>query len=216
MFIKIHIKLLCVGLLLFSVASLSAQTKSSDVQTISGKKFYIHKIEKSQSLYAISKLYQVSLEDIYTHNPEVKIGAKAGQAIKIPFTPTSAVAQVSPNSATTITPIDTAKFITHKVLKGETTYSLLKKFNLSEKQLQSFNPQLIAGLKEGDVIIIGEKNKHKPVVHKESVAHKETAHAKENKQQLFVKEKTNPIVVDSSALKPILKEKKSTIFCDPK
>lgn len=212
MFIKNHIKLLCVGLLLFSVALISAQTKSSDVQTISGKKFYIHKIEKSQSLYAISKLYQVSLEDIYTHNPEVKSGAKAGQAIKIPFspTPTSAVVQVSPNSATSITPIDTTKFITHKVLKGETTYSLLKKFNLSEKQLQSFNPQLIAGLKEGDLIIIGEKNKHKPVVHKESVAHKETAHAKENKQQLFVKEKTNPSVVDSSALKPILKEKKSS------
>lgn len=212
MFIKFHIKVLYSAILLFSVGLLTAQTKSSDVQTISGKKFYIHKIEKSQSLYAISKLYQISLEEIYTHNPEVKSGAKAGQAIKIPFaaSPTPQPTQAASKSSSITTQIDTTKFITHKIVKGETTYSLLKKFNLTEKQLQGFNPQLVSGLKEGDVLIVGEKIKHKVVSHKESTVHKETAHAKENKQQLFVKEKTTPIAVDSLSHKPVLKEKKSS------
>ena len=49
----------------FICENIFSQTKSDKIQTIEGKKYYIHKVEKSQSLYAISKLYTVSLEEIY-------------------------------------------------------------------------------------------------------------------------------------------------------
>ena len=56
-----------------------SQNKSSNIQTLNGKKYYLHKLEKGQSLYSITKLYNVKLEDIYSENPELKDGTKAGQ-----------------------------------------------------------------------------------------------------------------------------------------
>jgi LysM repeat protein len=130
------------------------QNKSSNIQTIAGKKYYVHMIEKKQSLYSISKLYNISIEELYAVNPELKNGAKFGQEIKIPFAPATTA-----TATTTSVQIDTNKYLTHKVAKGETMYSLSKKFSLSEKQLLAYNPALSQGIKEGQVIIVGEKKK---------------------------------------------------------
>ncbi len=147
-----------------------SQTKSSTIQKVNGVEYYIHKIEKKQSLYSISKLYNVSVEEIYTVNPETKGGTKAGQEIKIPVKPLATVTNtvltntVSIKSPTTVPstnlPIDTVNFITYKVTKGETLYAISKKFNISEIELKIFNPSLISqGVKEGQLIIVGEKIK---------------------------------------------------------
>lgn len=133
-----------------------SQTKSRDIQTIEGKKYYIHTIEKGQSLYSISKLYNVSLDDLYNLNPELDMGAKAGQEIRIPFVSSTETVVTS-----TIQPIDTAKYITYKVQKGETIYSLCKRFDIKEKKLNEYNPDLTNGLKVGQIIIISEKPKRK-------------------------------------------------------
>jgi len=135
-----------------------SQTKSRDIQTIEGKKYYIHTIEKGQSLYSISKLYNVTLDDLYNLNPELDMGAKAGQEIRIPFASATETIVTS-----TIQPIDTTKYLTYKVQKGETVYSLCKRFDIKEKKLNEYNPDLVTGLKEGQLIIIGEKPKRKKV-----------------------------------------------------
>jgi len=141
-----------------------AQTKSSNIQTIDGKSFYIHKIEKGQSLYSVSKLYNVSLDDLYNNNPELKEGAKTNQEIKIPsgLTPTKTITTTTLNTNTPIsTQVDTSKYFTYKISKGETIYSITKKFNITEAQLNAFNPGLAQGLKDGQLIAISEKNKRK-------------------------------------------------------
>lgn len=146
-----------------------SQTKSANIQTINGKKFYLHKIEKGQSLYSISKLYQVKLDDIYAENPELKDGTKANQEIRIPFasgeikstsTPSVAVSHTSTTTAATSTnyaPIDTLKYNTYRVSKGETVYAITKKFNLSTEYFEKLNPGAKAGLKEGQLVAIGER-----------------------------------------------------------
>lgn len=188
----------------FAVNFSQAQIKSSNIQTIEGKKFYIHKIEKSQSLYAISKLYNTSIDNLYLVNPELKSGAKAGQEIKIPVTPLNATLSssntptsiVSPNAVT----VDTNKYLTHKILKGETVYSISKKYNLNEKQLNTYNPALVQGLKEGQLLIVGEKQKKKPA-----------KDLKEIKPAVAAKEpKTLPPAIDSSLFKPVSKPKKNS------
>jgi len=185
---------LFVLLFLVFVTNAVAQTKSTKIETIEGKKYYIHKIEKSQSLYAISKLYQVSIDDIYLLNPILKNGIKAYQEIKIPFVTAPAVTAVT-NTQT----IDTSKFITHKVNKGETVYSICNKYGITDKQLFQNNPSSVQTIKEGQVLLIGEKNK------------KKVAPApKENKPQFTFKEaKQSPVIKDSSAFKPVLKPKKT-------
>jgi LysM repeat protein/ABC-type branched-subunit amino acid transport system substrate-binding protein len=141
----------------------SAQTKSQNIQTIEGKSFYIHKIEKGQSLYSISKLYNVSLDDIYIYNPQLTNGIKASQEIKIPNNSNTTIKPITNTALTNTLTIDTLKYCTHKVIKGETIYSITKKFNVTETQLNTLNPQLSLGIKVGQLIAISEKNKPKNV-----------------------------------------------------
>lgn len=146
-------------LLVFCVVALPgrAQKKSDKILVQEGKQFYIHKIEKSQSLYSISKLYNVSIEDLYDLNPELKAGPKVNQEIRIPLLGSPNTQTVSTNTSN----IDTSKFITHKLLKGETIYSLCRRYNVTERQLVNLNPSIAQGLKEGQVIAIAEKPKKK-------------------------------------------------------
>jgi LysM repeat protein len=127
-----------------------AQTKSTDVKTINGKKYYIHKVEKGQSLYAIAKIYNMDVNSILAENDEAIDGLKPGQELKIPFESLLSKAPLV---------IDTNKYVYHKILKGETVYAITKKYNVEEKKLASYNPTLNSGLKEGDYLIIGEKKK---------------------------------------------------------
>lgn len=187
--------------LMLCTIMLQAQVKSTNIQTFEGKKFYIHKIEKSQSLYAISKAYNVAMDELYKYNPELKAGAKANQEIKIPYTASAAPAPTpTVASSATVVSIDTNRFITHRIIKGETMYSLGRKYNLSEKELTTFNPTITQGLREGQLIAVGEKNRKRVIV-KPAVESKSLAPPS--------KEKPINAHVDSSALKMASKPKKS-------
>ncbi|MES2567823.1 MAG: LysM peptidoglycan-binding domain-containing protein [Bacteroidota bacterium] len=133
----------------FSCATL-AQTKSSRTEVISGKKYYIHKVEKGQSLYAIAKIYSIDVNSILAENDDAIDGLKAGQELKIP------VESLLPKQALVI---DTNKYVYHRIAKGETVYGITKKYSIDEKKLASYNPTLPGGLKEGEYLIVGEKKK---------------------------------------------------------
>lgn len=60
-------------------------TISKDKVKIDGKAFYSHIVLEKQTLYSISKAYNVSIEDIYKYNPSVKEnGLKKNDIINIP------------------------------------------------------------------------------------------------------------------------------------
>lgn len=139
---------------LLSLASFS-QTKSTDIRTINGKKYYIHKVEKGQSLYAISKIYNMDVNSILAENDEAIDGLKTGQELKVPM-----------ESLIQKPAIDTNHYVYHRVKKGETVYAITKKYTIDEKKLAAWNPTLNAGLKEGDFVIVGEKKKTTPAAAK--------------------------------------------------
>jgi len=60
------------------------QLRSTVIQTINGKDYYIHTIKRGQTLYMISKVYDVDVNAIILENPRVKEGIKADQKINIP------------------------------------------------------------------------------------------------------------------------------------
>ncbi len=139
---------------------LSSQTKSTDIRTINGKKYYIHKVEKGQSLYAIAKTYNMDVNSILAENDEAIDGLKNGQELKIPF---ESLLQKSTSG------IDTNKYVYHRIKKGETVYAITKKYTIDEKKLVAWNPTISAGLKEGEFVIVGEKKKPIPVVSKDQL-----------------------------------------------
>ena len=82
-----------------------AQTKSTNIKTINGKKYYIHLVEKGQSLYGISKLYGTDVNSVVVENHDAIDGIKVGQELNIPFdTSIKSVALT----------IDTNKYMYHK------------------------------------------------------------------------------------------------------
>jgi LysM repeat protein/ABC-type branched-subunit amino acid transport system substrate-binding protein len=163
--LKTNIKYFLSFVFLLLTFVLVSQTKSTNIQTINGKKYYVHKLDKGQSLYSITKLYTIKLDDLYAENPELKQGTKAGQEIKIPFAGEAAhfnnANATTPTISTTprtVYTIDTTKYSTYKVGKGETVYAITKKFNLSPDYFEKLNPGSKAGLKEGQLVAIGERS----------------------------------------------------------
>ena len=128
----------------------NAQTKSTDIKIINGKKYYIHKVEKGQSLYAIAKTYNMDVNSILVENDEAIDGLNAGQELKIPF---------ESLMKTTTVAIDTNKYMYHKIQKGETVYAITKKYNIDDKIINTLNPTISKGIKEGEYLIVGEKKK---------------------------------------------------------
>src|ERR1700741_4732985 len=126
-----YINFIIAFVLSLSSCKTHAQNKSTDIRTINGKKYYIHKVEKGQSLYAIAKIYNMDVNSILAENDEAIDGINSGQELKIP-------AESLLNKPTTV--IDTNKYQYHKVQKGETVYAITKKYAIDEKKLKDYNP----------------------------------------------------------------------------
>ena len=58
--------------------------KSATVIFVNGKKYYVHTVKSGETLYSLSKQYQVSEADIRECNPIAADGLKIDQSLKIP------------------------------------------------------------------------------------------------------------------------------------
>ena len=157
----------------------SAQPKNAVKEKIDGKEYYIHTVEKGETVYGISKKYKVTQEIVFSNNPGAEKGLALGQKIKIPVDGTAATEikkdtgekiQTDPEiKKDTIKmpdmyrpPVITAYIDgddkKHTVVKGETVYGIAKKYGVSDTKVYEWNPELKNGLKEGMVLIIKNEN----------------------------------------------------------
>jgi len=127
-----------------------AQVPSSRVEEVNGVSYYMHTVEKGQTLYAISKIYQCDVNDIATANPGSDQSIKEGTVIKVP------VAKSKIKQTVVIT---NAESITHEVKKKETLYSIAKEYNIDINDLVAANPGSDKGVKKGQVLTIPLKKK---------------------------------------------------------
>jgi LysM repeat protein len=149
-FTKIVLVFLCVGELLFAQdINQKAVQKSNNKINVNGSIVYLHRVEQGQTLYAISKAYNVLIADIEASNDSLISGLKAGMELKIPI--------LSDNKNKTISLDNSGKFILHTVEKKQTLYFISKKYNLNPEDIQKSNPEISLGLKEGMVIKIPQK-----------------------------------------------------------
>jgi len=115
-----------------------AVERSKDKVIISGTPYYIHIVKKSETLYSISRAYNITVEEINKENPPALYGIKEGQSLRIP------VREISKTEApvTTITPAkrDDTRYVYHKLQPGETIYYLSKLYGISENEIVASNP----------------------------------------------------------------------------
>ncbi len=132
--------------LFFCNAAYSQEVKKSKkVQTIEGKKYYIHIVGKGQTLYAIAHAYELKVNDIVIENPNSIDGIKPGQSLRIPLPKEKGKNEL-------LSKTDSARYYFHLVQQGETMYSLSKFYVIGIDKINKLNPELKEGLKVGQVI----------------------------------------------------------------
>lgn len=107
----------------------SAQTAESVVY-IDGEKYTIHTVVKGDTLYSLSRLYEVDMTDILSANPILSDGLKADQVIKIPY---KEVKQAKKSKK---------DFSFHTISRGETLYSIARQYSISVETLAADNPEV--------------------------------------------------------------------------
>ena len=122
--------------------------KSVTIEKINGTKYYMHTVEKGQTLYAIAKAYDLVLNDIVLENPEAIDGIQPGQVLKVPVKKPKKIADLT-------LPPPGADYILFKVDAGQTLYSIAKQHNTTVDKIKSLNPELQQeGIKGGQTIKI--------------------------------------------------------------
>jgi LysM repeat protein len=154
------IKSFCLLVMLISSSTLIfAQNteikKSTKTQTIEGVKYYLHSVEKGQTIYSICSVYGLTKNDLILENPELISGIKEGQELKIPSRDKSNLQTTDPEREQKINSV--GSYIEHKVEPKQTLYAISKLYNISMDEVVRFNPELEAGLKTGQIIKIPRK-----------------------------------------------------------
>lgn len=104
--------------------------------------YFLHTIEKGQSLYSISSMYGVNQADIIRLNPGCDEKIYTGQALRIPQNKTTQKSEIF-----------------HTIQAGETLYKLTTLYKISAKAICDANPGLSAdNFRVGQVIRIPEEN----------------------------------------------------------
>jgi LysM repeat protein len=76
---------------------------TSDVQWIKGNKFYVYKVEKGETIYSITKRFNVTEEDLKKNNPDLKDGLKNKMQLLIPAVPGGKKADAEKKKETPVT-----------------------------------------------------------------------------------------------------------------
>ncbi len=133
--------------------------RSNNKVILGGKVYYVHVVKPGETLYAISRAYNVSQKEISIENPGAISGIQVGQALKIPVEPSLEV------EVDTTEPADSGgTFTIHIVHKGETLYGISRLYNLDEVQLLAANKGVTKdNLQPGQSLRIPEPEERKDV-----------------------------------------------------
>lgn len=113
------------------------------------KKERIHIVQKKETLFGISRQYNCSVDELIKLNPGVEEGLRIGQELKVPGSLPQSIDLNASNTVkdTVIEIADTVKYevdfsdslITYTVQKGETLYSISRRFMVPVEKLVADN-----------------------------------------------------------------------------
>ena len=125
-------------LVVFFVTNLIAQDKPN-------AKFTYHTVSKGETSYGIAKKYQIDLNEFFNYNPSASNGLSKGDTLKIPIK--TFVNQTIDNE------IDSSIKI-HKVMPGETLWSIAKIYGIRLPTIKAYNKLSTNELSESQLLLI--------------------------------------------------------------
>ena len=133
----ILIKKILILTLMFTAISLAVQARISPsdsigIRTIDQKNYIVHKVEKGETLYALSRKYNVDVQSIIDFNPRSKNGINIGQEIIIP-TLVKIRADAPQNQ------VVQRDQVIHTVATGESLYMIGQKYDVGVSEIKRWN-----------------------------------------------------------------------------
>lgn len=127
--------------------------RSTSLVTIDGTGYYVHTVRKGETIYSLSRLYSVTENEIKTSNPHIEGGLQEGHVLKIPANLEKGTEKLSARK-------QSRTFDTHVVNKGETLYSISRRYEIPVNTLLEDNAGLDpATLSIGQVLNIRKKSR---------------------------------------------------------
>lgn len=144
---------------------------SNNKVVVAGKTFALHTVKQKQTLFSISRTYGVDISKILKINHKSDTTVALGEVLRIPIenseptTPEKKKKEIRKEKKakrkerrkevkqTSRKPKE-MKYIYHTVRKGDTMYSLQKRYNVSESEIKNANPEIEQTLSLGAVIMI--------------------------------------------------------------
>lgn len=116
-----------------------AQSNSDNSQHVS------YKVQQGETVFSISKAFNVSQDELIAANPSLKAGLRTGQMLQIP---------AGANSQQEEQP----SFLTYKVKRGNTLHYIAMRFGVTVDDILKYNPDAKKGISKGDVLRIPDKD----------------------------------------------------------
>ncbi len=151
-------RLLLLVLIVLSTVVYAQVQRSGKLIAVSGKKYYLHKVQPGQTMFAVSKSYAVSINEILKANHKKTTDLKEGELLRIPYTQLSTV-------------IQSLTYKHYIVKKGDTLYALAKKFETSKEELIRLNAGIEVALVEGRRLIVPVFSENQPRYDREYYYH---------------------------------------------
>lgn len=121
-----------------------------------------HIVVKGDNLFRIGIQYKTNEEGLKKLNPDLTPSLSLGQKLKVPCADGEKSKMIIKASSSPATQPDEfqGNYIYHSIVKGETVYSLTKKYQISEIQFFKDNPEVKEyGLKLGEVVRLYQRDK---------------------------------------------------------
>ncbi len=133
-------------------------TKTPDAVT-----FRTHQVEKKETLYSLSKQYDVSIENIKRYNKQLySKELQNGETIQIPVFAKREPGIAQPKPIVSA-PAQTGKTREHIILPKETKYGIARKYGMTVKELEELNP-MVDVLHPGIMLKVGTAVLNEPVI----------------------------------------------------
>lgn len=137
---------LLAGTFNFTYSQSSTVELSNNKVVVGGQTCFLHLVKEKQTLFSISRAYGVELSVILKVNRKTEATVKIGEMLRIPVV----------NSESAIAPIlvkkEDDKYVYHVVKKGDTLFSLYKKYDVPIAKIREANPEMGPNLSLGSVV----------------------------------------------------------------
>ncbi|TRX54354.1 LysM peptidoglycan-binding domain-containing protein [Fulvivirga sp. M361] len=149
----------------FSGFALNVQD-SIGIEEIDGRKFIIHRVEEKETLYSLSRKYEIPIYRIIEHNPPTEFGLEIGNTIRVPVVVKKKVAKInarvplpthqSPQPLLTQPSSEkkTPSEKKHIVEEKQTLFGISRIYNVSVEQIKAWNDLHSNSLEIGQELVI--------------------------------------------------------------